>query len=159
MPLEYRAAHANDAPECVTLRARTRQNAVSAERLKAFGITAESWAEDIRRGVLPGYVCLAGERVIGYCFGARESGEVVVLALLPEFENQGIGKALLKRVVEELKRSGFKRLFLGCSPDPSTRSHGFYRQLGWQSTGTFDTAGDEILEYFCEGHAPPRTDA
>ena len=155
MPLEYRAAHPDDAAQCLVLRGRTRQNAISAERLSAVGITAESWADDIRRGVLPGHVCLADGRIIGYCFGARESGEVVVLALLPEFESQGVGKTLLKRVVEELRGFGFNRLFLGCSADPSTRSYGFYRHLGWHATGTFDAAGDEVLECFLEDHAPP----
>jgi hypothetical protein len=27
------------------------------------------------------------------------------------------------------------------------RSYGFYRHLGWRSTGSFDDRGDEILEY------------
>lgn len=94
-------------------------------------------------------------RLSGFCFGVRESGEVAVLALLPTFENQGIGRSLLNRVAEELKTFGFNRLFLGCSPDPSTRSYGFYRHLGWRSTGTLDAAGDEVLEYFFEEHGPP----
>ena len=73
-------------------------------------------------------------------------------ALESAFENQGIGRSLLNRVVRELKTFGFNRLFLGCSPDSSTRSYGFYRYLGWRSTGTFDAAGDEVLEYFIEEH-------
>src|SRR5262245_36824384 len=103
----------------------TRQNAISVERLAAMGITVESWAEDIRAGVVPGHVCLCDERVVGYCFAARSSGEVVVLALLPEFEHQGIGKTLLHLVAQDLRDPGFRRLFLGCSPDPTTRSYGF----------------------------------
>jgi GNAT superfamily N-acetyltransferase len=154
MVLEYRAALPDDVPECLVLRGRTRENAISADGLRARGITVKSWAEDIRQGTLPGYVCLANGKIIGYCFGVRESGEVAVLALLPEFENQGIGKSLLNRVVQELEAVGFNRLFLGCSPDPSTRAYGFYRHLGWHSTGTFDAAGDEVLEYFTEKHAP-----
>ena len=46
------------------------------------------------------------------------------------------------------------RLFLGCSPDPSTRSYGFHRRLGWRSTGAFDAAGDEVPEYLLEEHEP-----
>lgn len=75
------------------------------------------------------------------------TGEIAVLALLPNHEGHGIGKALLARMVEEFSAAGFRRLFLGCSPEPSVRSHGFYRHLGWTSTGTFDGAGDEILEF------------
>lgn len=152
MVLEYRAALPDDVAECLDVRGRTRENAISAEGLKARGITLQSWAEDVRQGALPGYVCLADGKIIGFCFGVRESGEVAVLALLPAFENQGIGRSLLSRIAQELKTFRFNRLFLGCSPDPSTRSYGFYRHLGWRSTGTFDAAGDEILEYFIEEH-------
>lgn len=145
--LEYRAAVPGDVAACVSLRGRTRENAVSVQRLAAVGITVASWSEAVRRGSLPGYVCLKDGEVIGYCFGATASGEIEVLALLPAFENQGIGKALLNRVVEALSGIGFTRLFLGCSSDPASRSYGFYRHLGWRSTRTFDARGDELLEY------------
>ena len=48
----------------------------------------------------------------------------------------------------DLAALGHQRLFLGCSADPQSRSYGFYRHLGWRSTGEFDAHGDEILEYF-----------
>ena len=154
MAPQYRAARPDDVTECLEVRGRTRENAISAEGLRARGITLQSWAEDVRQGVLPGHVCLVDGKIIGFCFGVRESGEVAVLALLPAFENQGIGRSLLNRVIQEFKAFGFNRLFLGCSPDPSTRSYGFYRHLGWRSTGTFDDAGDEILEYFLAEREP-----
>jgi GNAT superfamily N-acetyltransferase len=141
----HRPAVPEDAPACIDLRGRTRQNAVPVDRLSAYGITAASWAEGIRSGATPGHVCLRGDRLIGYCFGDRDSGEVVVLALLPEAEGQGLGRDLLGRVVAQLAGLGWRRLFLGCSTDPASRSHGFYRHLGWQPTGRMDAHGDEIL--------------
>ena len=147
-PVEFRPARPEDAAECVALRGQTRENAVSRERLESLGITAQTWGEDIRTGELPGHVCWANGRMVGYCFGSRTDGEVVVLALLPPFEAQGIGKALLHRVCNDLAALGHQRLFLGCSADPKSRSYGFYRHLGWRSTGEFDTRGDEILDYF-----------
>ena len=145
-PLHFRPATPEDIPACVTLRGLTRENAVSAERLAAVGITAESWAGDVRSGALPGFVCVDEEAIVGYCFGDKASGEVVVLALLPPFEARGVGRHLLDLVVDTLVAAGHRRLFLGCSADPATRSHGFYRHLGWVSTGTFDRGGDEVLE-------------
>ena len=56
---------------------------------------------------------------------------------------------LLDLMVADLRARGFERLFLGCSADPRVRSHGFYRHLGWRSTGTVDAAGDEVLELLC----------
>ena len=146
MHLTHRPAVPDDAPACIALRGRTRQNAVPADRLAAYGITAASWADGIRSGATPGHVCLRGDVLVGYCFGDRDTGEVVVLALLPEAEGQGLGRNLLGRVVRDLAAAGWGRLYLGCSPDPDSRSHGFYRHLGWQSTGQLDGHGDEILE-------------
>ncbi len=148
--LKYRPALPEDAAECVVVRGRTRQNAASEEWLRSIGITSESWSENIRSGALPGHVCIVDEKIVGYCFGMRDSGEIQVVAMLPDFENRGIGRELLERTSKDLARLGHARLFLGCSPDPNSRSHGFYRHLGWRSTGTFDKYGDEILEIFVE---------
>ena len=144
--LQVMRSVAEDAPECVRMRGLTRENAVSEERLRAHGITAESWAEDIRKGLLSGWVARHSGQIVGYCFGATQTGEVVVLALLPQEEGRGLGKRLLQLVVDDLRRQGHSRLFLGCSADPAVRSYGFYRQLGWVSTGIVDQHGDEMLE-------------
>ena len=144
--LEYRPAQSTDVAECIVIRGQTRENAVSAGRLAELGITAESWSESVQTGALPGFVCRDDANIIGYCFGERATGEVVVLALLPDFENRGIGRQLLDLVVDELFRAGHTRLFLGCSADPAGRSYGFYRHLGWRSAHQFDRHGDEILE-------------
>lgn len=146
MTLTYRRAVPEDAPACVDLRGRTRENSFSVAQLAAIGVTLDSWRDGIADGSLPGHVCLSEGALIGYCFGAPETGEVVVLALLPAWEGQGIGRTLLDLMVSDLRAHGFERLFLGCSADPRVRSHGFYRHLGWRSTGTVDAAGDEVLE-------------
>lgn len=148
MQLQYKTAVPEDAAECVELRGKTRENAISEERLRSIGITAETWGEDIRTGALPGHICVVGGRVVGYCFGSSQEGEIVVLALVPEFEGQGIGRELLARMVDDLAGRGKTRLYLGCSSDPSSRSYGFYRHLGWRSTGQIDKYNDEILEYY-----------
>ena len=145
--IDIRPATPEDAAACVVLRGQTRQNAISATRLAELGITPTSWGEDIRSGVLPGHVAWQGARMVGYCFGESASGEVVVLALLPECEGQGLGRRLLLQVMADLQGFGHQRLFLGCSADPKSRSHGFYRHLGWRSTGTVDRYGDELLEW------------
>jgi len=143
---EYRPATPEDAPECFRIRGLTRENALSGQRLHELGITPDSWAKVIRTGELPGFVCTVGGDIAGYCFGDSKSGEVIVLVVLPAYENRGIGRKLLGRVVRQLGELGHERLFLGCSSNPSVRSHGFYRHLGWRSTGAVDQQGDEILE-------------
>ena len=146
--MKYRDALQEDAAECVTMRGRTRENAASEEWLRSIGITAKSWADNIRSGALPGHVCTSDGAIVGFCFGVRDTGEIQVLAVLPEFENRGVGRRLLDRTVRSLAELGHRRLFLGCSPDPAVRSYGFYRHLGWRPTNTVDKYGDEILELF-----------
>lgn len=142
----YRKAVPQDAAACIAIRGRTRENAFSEAQLRALGITVDTWGAGIADGSCPGYVCCAGGAIAGYCFGERDTGEIVVLALLPEYEGAGVGKTLLRLVVDDFRARGFVKLFLGCSTDPAVRSHGFYRHLGWTPTGERDAAGDDILE-------------
>ena len=106
MNLHYRPAHPDDAAACIDLRGRTRENAFSAEDLRALGITVESWRDGIRDGALPGVVALADGVMAGYCFGDRDSGEILVLALLPAYEGRGIGRELLGQVMRTLRALG-----------------------------------------------------
>lgn len=147
MKVGYRPAVPGDAADCIDLRGRTRENAFSREQLGELGITADGWCRAIADGSSPGHVAEAGGRMIGYCFGDRDSGEIVVLALLPAWEGRGVGSRLLALVVDDFRRRGFERLVLGCSADPAVRSYGFYRHLGWRATGEIDDLGDEVLEY------------
>jgi GNAT superfamily N-acetyltransferase len=148
MPLTYRIALPEDAEACIDLRGKTRENAFSVAQLAAIGVTLESWRAGIADSSMPGHVCLSGDTLVGYVFGDKGSGEVVVLALLPAWEGQGIGRTLLDKLVGDFTRLGFERLFLGCTSGARRRSHGFYRHLGWRSTGTLDATQDEVLEYF-----------
>ena len=145
--LTFHAAKADDTAAFIELRGKTRENAIPPERLAEVGITAESWAQMMRSGSLPGHVCHRDGQLAGYCFGERDTGEIVVLALLPDIEGLGIGKTLLALVMADLRAQGHARLFLGCSDDPASRSYGFYRHLGWTATGETDKYGDEVLEF------------
>ncbi len=145
---KFRTPVPDDAADCVWLRGQTRENAVSPERLASLGITIASWGSDIRTRVLTGYICTLNDAMIGYCFGSTASGEIVVLALLPEYEGHGVGKQLLSRVIGAPVKLGKSRFFLGCSADPKSRSYAFYRHLGWRPTGEIDRYGDEILQYY-----------
>ena len=146
MRIKFRSAPPDFAAEYIRLRGLTRENAVSEERLRSLGITAETWANDILSSELQGFIAQSDQEVVGYCFGKTKSGEVVVLAVRPAFERQGVGQKLLALVVDQLRQRGHTKLFLGCSSDPEVRSYGFYRHLGWRSTRTVDERGDEILE-------------
>ena len=112
------------------VRAATRENALSRDQLARMGITAAAIAESLAAGTTRGWVCSHDSRMVGFCMGDSARGEVLVLALLPHYERQGIGKALLSRVVDWLGSFNPPRIWLGTSPNPDTRAYGFYRALG-----------------------------
>jgi GNAT superfamily N-acetyltransferase len=148
-------ARAENAAAWVVLRGQTRENPISADRLATLGVTAEGWARDVEQGVLIGLEARQGDRLLGYAFGDRRSGEVVVLALRPEAEGQGLGRRLLQGVMNALLACGHRRLFLGADPDPRVRAHGFYRHLGWRPAGALDPRGDEVLEWLTPAEPTP----
>ena len=119
MNIEFKPAPPHCSAEYIRLRGLTRENAVSEERLRELGITAASWASDIQSGQLQGIVAFSEDEVIGYCFGNSNSGEVVVLAVLPAFEGQGVGRQLLLLVVELLHALGHTKHFIAMRIDGS----------------------------------------
>jgi ribosomal protein S18 acetylase RimI-like enzyme len=144
--ITYRRTLASDFNKCVEVRSKTRQNPASAEFLASIGITHETQEPLYSDGTLVGYVAESNGEIVGFCTGLTTTGEVQVLAVLPEFEGMGVGKELLRRVVDALFDSGFDKLWLAASPDPEIRAHGFYRHLGWKFSGKTDDINDQILE-------------
>ena len=159
MLLTVRETQADDTEDLFSVRARTRQNPASKEWLATRGITPASIAASMASGKVKGWSCFDESVLVGFCNGDGTSGEVLVLAVLPEYEGKGIGKRLLFRVVEWLRSAGFEQPWLAASPDPNIRGHGFYRALGWQPTGRCLENGDEILQLPNNAMQPTREDA
>jgi GNAT superfamily N-acetyltransferase len=141
----FRETLPSDIEGLFSVRARTRENPISKEGLASIGITAESTAKQMASGRVKGWVCLDLSTLVGFCSGDAESSEVLVLAVLPDYERRGIGAYLLARVVEWLRSVGSDTIWLAASPDPRIRAHGFYRSLGWRPNGKTEQNGDEIL--------------
>jgi len=144
--LEFRDTQLADMEALFDVRARTRHSPLSRADLAHLGITPESTSAALQRSDIVGSVCTSHHQVVGFCSGEVATGEILVLAVLPEYEGRGIGKQLLSRVVARLQRAGAQRLWLAAAADPTVRAHGFYRALGWQPTGARAPNGDEILE-------------
>lgn len=143
--LEFRETRGGDVDACFAVRGRTREHAIAREQLAAAGITPASVVADLASGRVIGWVCADDGEVVGFCSGDAETGEVLVLAVLGEYEGRGIGKRLLAEVVDALRARGHQRLWLATSSDAASRAYGFYRAQGWLSSGEMDAVGDEIL--------------
>lgn len=123
-----------DVEATLAMRARTRENAITLAELEAeYGITPQSAAEALRT-TQKGWLCEHGGEVVGFAIGDCATGEVVVLAVLPDYEGQGIGKMLLTHVHAALRAAGHDTIWLWANPDPAMRAAGFYAQMGYHMT-------------------------
>jgi len=147
MTIAYRDVTAGDMGRCIEIRGMTRDNPVPAEVLREIGVTEESWQPLVRDKIIAGVVAEINDEVVGFCSGDTRTGEVLVLAVLPEYEGRGLGSNMLALVMDKLRAAGWDRLWLAASPDPAIRAHGFYRHLGWVDSGEREENGDEVLEY------------
>jgi ribosomal protein S18 acetylase RimI-like enzyme len=144
--LIIREASASDIDALFDIRARTRENAIPRAYLVSIGITPESWTASLSSESNRTWVCFHDTTPVAFCAAESIHGEVLVLAVLPEYERRGVGKRLLDEAVGWLRSRGCARIWLATNPDPSVRSHGFYRSQGWRPTGEIQArAGDEIL--------------
>lgn len=142
--LVFRKMTVDDLPAVFSVRTSTKENAITMEELEEdYDITPESLAEAMNSHV-KGWLCEDSDVVVGFSMGDRLNGEVQVVAVHPDYEGRGIGKALLNEVKNWLFSSGHEEIWLGSNPDSNIRAHGFYRYLGWQATGKMK-GYDEIL--------------
>ena len=103
---------------------------MSVEELASLGITPESIKAAIE-GTHKGWLFEADGQVGGFAMGDCEKAELTVMAMLPEFEGQGIGGKLLTLVEQWLEGQGCTRIWLTTDINPDLRAYGFYLRQGW----------------------------
>lgn len=136
----------DDLSAAFAVRMSTIDNAITMEELERdYDITPQSLAEAMTSHVA-GWLCEDSGTTVGFSIGDRLNGEVQVVVVRPEYEGHGIGKNLLSRVQEWLFAEGHKEIWLRSNPDPTIRAYGFYRRLGWQTTGR-GVGEDEVLVF------------
>jgi ribosomal protein S18 acetylase RimI-like enzyme len=124
-PIENR-----DLPELFELRAKTRENPYSREALREIGITEETTAA-LLLTTHRGWLCECEGVKAGFAIGDGGTGEITVVAVLPEFEGRRIGTLLLSQVENWLGSKGWKQLWLWTSSDTKKRAFAFYLKRGW----------------------------
>jgi len=120
-----------DVPALFPVRIVTRENRMSLEELAVIGITIDSMQAAIR-GSHKGWLAEEDGKVVGFAMGDYEAGELTVIALLPEYENKGLGKKLLNNVEQWMQSKGCKSIWLTTDTDTSLRAYGFYLKQGWE---------------------------
>lgn len=128
--MNLREITAADIPELFAVRTATHENRMTLEELAAVGVTAANVRNRLET-TFKGWLCEAEGRVVGFAMGDRSTGEMEVIAVLPEYIGKGIGSALLRRVEDWLFAQGFTQLWLTTDIDSSLKAYRFYRQHGW----------------------------
>ena len=86
------------------------------------------------------YVALDGDAVVGLIRLLGDGFSVVLvqdLIVLPIYQRQGIGSALMKEALEDYKDAYQVQLVT----DQTERTLGFYRSMGFETLSTYDCTG------------------
>ena len=129
--MRFREITAADVPALFYVHTRTCENKYTLEQLQALGITAESVAKKLTTS-FKGWLCVEADQVVAFCMADRSTGELWVVAVLPDYEDQGIGNKLMNLAEQWLAASGCTRAWLTTDIDPTLRAYGFYRRRGWR---------------------------
>jgi ribosomal protein S18 acetylase RimI-like enzyme len=129
--ISYRELLPSDLEAVFDVRVKTWHNANGAAEMLRLGITPEAVRELLRHSHR-GWVAEEEHRIVGFTMGNRQTGEMWVIAVLPEFENRGIGKRLMALVEAWLWSTGWAEIWLTTDSDEAFRAVGFYRRLGWR---------------------------
>ncbi len=129
--MKYRIILLDDIDDLFKVRTATDENNYTLEELYALGITEDSVREKLN-GSYKGWLCEEDNQVVGFVIGDSSTGELWVIAMLPDYINRGIGSKLLILVEEWLWDSGCKELWLTTDIDTKLRAYSFYRKNGWE---------------------------
>ena len=145
MHLQYRQMVRDDVPAVFDVRFSTVENSITVcELADDYGITPESLAVAMGEHAR-GWLCEHDGRAVGFAMGDSLTGEVTVVAVRPDYEGHGIGKAVLGHVCAWLFDNRHEEIWLLTPPAPATRALGFYRRLGWTRSGEM-VGDDEMLK-------------
>jgi len=137
--MKYREMLQKDITAIFRVRTSTRENRMSIKELADLGIAPESVSKALKVKT-KGWVCEEAGKILGFTVGDGDSGEMLVVAVLPEAEGRGIGRQLMEFVQNWLFFRGHQELWLMENPDPTIRAYSFYRKLGWIPTGEYNNA-------------------
>ncbi|MDX2109357.1 MAG: GNAT family N-acetyltransferase [Verrucomicrobiota bacterium] len=128
--LTYRPIAVGDIEALFTVRIATDENRLTRNELTALGINEQSVADKLAT-TYHGWLCESGDEVVGFAMGDAATGELWVIAVLPQFIGRGIGSTLIQHVEAWLWSKGCTELWLTTDVDTRLRAYAFYRKHGW----------------------------
>ena len=123
-----------------------RENLLTTEQMDILGIMPASVIASLRRD-RKGWVAEHDGRIVAFAIADGATSSIFALFVLPEYEDIGLGRALLGRAVQFLWDHGAELLWLTTAP--GTRAARFYARAGWEQV-----AGEQYGELRFELRRP-----
>lgn len=92
--------------------------------------------EDYLHKLGRGWVCETEGIVVGFAYINLTDNSVWALFVSPQFENRGVGRALMAAMLDYCRQQQIARLTL--STEANTRADAFYQAQGWQRGDMID---------------------
>ena len=123
-----REAQLADIPQLMAVRVSVHENKLS----RPDRIPAADYLDYLtQRG--KGWAAEVAGRIVGFAIVDLVDHNIWALFLHPDYEGQGIGRALHDTMLNWYFSQTQETVWLGTSP--GTRAEGFYRKAGWQDMG------------------------
>lgn len=145
-----RPATVDEVESLFGIRCSVTENHQSRDELAILGVTVASIKEMIESGDYVTTIAEMDERPAGFTMAQISEGYIFACFVRPEFEGQGVGRALMDAAEEGLRRAGVKKAWLSTGPGQDLRAIGFYRHLGWGVTGYLEDGQIRFTKYLQE---------
>lgn len=110
------------------------RNAVKENTLSDPNLVTDQDCEEFMTVRGKGWVCEIDDQIVGFSIADLKENNIWALFLQPEFENQGIGRALHDIMLDWYFTQTKTNVWLGTAPN--TRAEIFYKKSGWTVIGT-----------------------
>lgn len=110
------------------------RNSVKENMLSDPALVSDADCEEFIHVRGKGWVCEIDGRIVGFAIVDWKENNIWALFVHPEFEGQGIGKALHRLMLDGYFKKTQTTVWLGTAPH--TRAETFYAKQGWTRTGT-----------------------
>jgi GNAT superfamily N-acetyltransferase len=138
--MNIRLAELKDIETLFEIRTSVVENYQSREEIAKLGITPESVAEMLRTDCCA-WIAEISDRPIGFSIANATEKTIFGIFVLPEFEGQGVGRALMQTAENWFWSKGIEEIWLLTGNDSNLRAYGFYQHLNWIPVGV-ESDGD-----------------
>ncbi len=132
--INIRLVQKEDIETLFEIRTSVKENYQSRQEIAQLGITPASVAKMLQKDCCA-WIAEIKSQPVGLSIANLTEKTILGMFVLPEFENQGIGRALMEITEDWFKKQGIKEIWLLTGNNTTFRAYGFYLHLGWTPVG------------------------